>query len=90
MSQQGSRKGVGFFIAVIILGALLGGVLGEILGLLVRDGFFHKILVQGITPTLRPVTIDLAVLHLTFGIGIKLTLLSFLGIVLGIWLYYKL
>ena len=90
MGEQASRKGVIFFIAVIILGALLGGVLGEILGLIIRGGMFHKILVTGLSPSLRPVTFDLAVLSITFGIGIKMNLLSVFGILGGIWLYYKL
>lgn len=83
------QKGVGFFIIVVILGALLGGVLGEILGLIVREGALHRILVVGLNPSLNPVTLDLAVLKFTFGIGIKLNLLSIFGIAGAIWLYYK-
>jgi hypothetical protein len=85
-----AKKGVIFFIVIIILGALLGGVLGEILGLIVRGGMLHKILVTGLHPALNPVKLDLAVLTITFGIGMKLNLLSVFGIIGAIWLYYKL
>lgn len=91
MAGQGSSsKGVMFFLVVVILGALLGGVLGEILGLLVKEGMIHNILVTGIHPSLSPVTLDLAVLTFSFGIGMKLNLLSVFGIIGAMWLYYKL
>jgi hypothetical protein len=89
MGGQGSSKGVMFFIVVVILGALLGGVLGEILGLLVKEGTLHDILVTGLHPSLSPVTLDLAVLTFSFGIGMKLNLLSVFGIIGSMWLYYK-
>ena len=83
-------KGVMFFVVVVILGALLGGVLGEILGLIVKEGTLHKILVTGLNLSLGPATLDLAVLRFTFGIGMKLNLLSVFGIAGAVWLYYKL
>lgn len=90
MGEQIAKKGVLFFIIIIILGALLGGVMGEILGLIIKEGMLHKILVTGLHPALKPVTLDLAVLNITFGIGMKLNLLSVFGIIGAIWLYYKL
>jgi hypothetical protein len=90
MGEQIAKKGVMFFIIIVILGALLGGVLGEILGLIIKGGMLHKILVTGVNPALRPITLDLAVLNFTFGIGMKLNLLSVFGIIGAIWLYYKL
>ncbi len=93
MNGQGANKGVLFFIVVILLGALLGGVLGEILGLIVKGGVLHNILVTGINPSLgtssNPVDLNLAVLQLTFSIGMKLNLLSVFGIVGAMWLFYK-
>jgi hypothetical protein len=86
---QDSNKGISFFIAIVILGAILGGVLGEILGLIVTDGILNKILVTGLSLTLSPATLDLAVLNFTFGVGMKLNLLSVFGIIGAIWLYYK-
>ncbi len=90
MNGQGTGKGAAFFIAIVILGAILGGVFGEILGLIVTGGVLNKILVTGISLSLSPATtLDLAVLSFTFGIGMKLNLLSVFGIVGAIWLYYK-
>ena len=91
MGGQAANKGVMFFIVIVILGALLGGVLGEILGLIVvTGGILNKILVTGVSIALSPVTLDLAVLNFTFGVGMKLNLLSVFGIIGAIWLYYKL
>lgn len=89
MNGQGINKGVPFFIAIVILGAILGGVLGEILGLIVTGGMLNKILVTGISLSLSPATLDLAILNFTFGIGMKLNLLSVFGIVGAVWLFYK-
>jgi hypothetical protein len=89
MNGQGASKGVLFFLVVIILGAILGGVLGEILGLIVTGGILNKILVTGISLSLSPATLDLAVLSFTFGVGMKLNLLSVFGIVGAMWLFYK-
>lgn len=90
MGEKGASKGLMFFLVIIILGALLGGVLGEILGLIITEGTLHKVLVTGICPALSPVTLDLAVLNFTFGIGMKLNLLSVFGIIGAMWLFYKL
>ena len=88
--QSSSSKGVLFFLVIVILGAILGGVLGEILGLIIKDGTLHKILVTGLNPSLSPTTLDLAVLQFTFGVGMKLNLLSVFGIIGAMWLYFKL
>ncbi|MBU0533853.1 MAG: DUF4321 domain-containing protein [Candidatus Omnitrophica bacterium] len=89
MNGQGANKGVLFFLVIIILGAILGGVLGEILGLIVTGGILNRILVTGISLSLSPATLDLAVLSFTFGVGMKLNLLSVFGIAGAMWLFYK-
>ncbi len=89
MNGQSVNKGVLFFIVAIILGAILGGVLGEILGLIITGGVLNKILVTGLSLSLSPATLDLAVLSFTFGIGMKLNLLSVFGIAGAMWFFYK-
>jgi len=87
--SEGVNKNIAFFLAIVLLGAILGGVLGEILSLIITDGVLHKILVTGLSLSFGPATLDLAVLSFTFGIGMKLNLLSVFGIAGAIWLYYK-
>ncbi|MCK4904741.1 DUF4321 domain-containing protein [bacterium] len=89
MNGQSVNKGVLFFIVAILLGAILGGVLGEILGLIITGGVLNKILVTGLSLSLSPATLDLAVLNFTFGVGMKLNLLSVFGIAGAMWLFYK-
>ncbi len=86
---EGTNKGIPFFIVIVLLGAILGGVLGEILGLIVTEGILNKLLVTGLSLSLTPSTLDLAVLNFTFGMGMKLNLLSVFGVIGAIWLYYK-
>ncbi|MDD5455338.1 MAG: DUF4321 domain-containing protein [Candidatus Ratteibacteria bacterium] len=87
--SEGTNKSVPFFIAIVLIGAILGGVFGEILGLIVTGGILNKLLVTGLSLSLSPSTLDLAVLSFTFGVGMKLNLLSVFGIAGAIWLYYK-
>lgn len=90
MGEKGASKGVMFFLVMVILGALLGGVLGEILGLIIKEGTLNKILVTGLNVSWGPAPLNLAVLQFTFGLGMKLNLLSVFGIIGAMWLFYKL
>lgn len=87
--SDGANKSVTFFLAIVLLGAILGGVLGEILGLIITDGTLNKLLVTGLSLSFGPATLNLAVLNFTFGVGMKLNLLSVFGIVGAMWLYFK-
>lgn len=82
------RKTLWLLLLFILLGGLLGGILGEILRVMAPKGTIQNIFTTSLTPGLNPpVTVDLVLLKLTFGIVLKLNLLSFLGMFLGIYLY---
>lgn len=73
----------------LLIGGLLGGILGEILQVMAPKGgtiqaIFTTSLPIGVDP---PFTINLLLVKFTIGFIIKLTLLSFLGMFLGIFLY---
>jgi hypothetical protein len=73
----------------LLVGGLLGGILGEILQVMAPKGgpvqaFFTTNATPGISP---PFTIDLILLKLTLGFSLKISLLSLLGMILGIYLY---
>ena len=82
------RKSPWILLVFVLIGGLLGGVLGEILRVMAPHGTIQTIFatnyVLGIT---EPLTIDLVLLKFTIGLGLKINLLSLLGMFLGIYLY---
>ena len=75
-------------IVFILLGGLLGGILGEILHIMAPSGAIQKIFSTALTPGINPpLTIDLQLLKITVGFVLRMNLLTFLGIFLGIYLY---
>ncbi len=77
-------------LVIIILGALIGSVIGEVIATLAPGGLLEKIFSKGINPGLTPpAVLDLKVLTLTFGLTMKVTLSSLLGIVLALLIYRK-
>ncbi|WP_447973333.1 DUF4321 domain-containing protein [Nitrospira sp. Kam-Ns4a] len=82
------RKSPWMLLLFVLLGGLLGGLLGEILRAMAPGGTIQAIFSEAVTPGLNPpVTVDLVLLKLTFGFTVKMNLLTFLGIFLGIYLY---
>jgi hypothetical protein len=81
------RRGAGFFMLVLLGGALVGSALGELLGVLLPTGvvrdFFTRAVMPGLNP---PVTVDLLVVSLTFGFTLKLNIIALLGVVLMAYL----
>jgi hypothetical protein len=81
------RKGPGFILLMLIVGALLGSALGDLLGLLLPAGvvrnFFTYALQPGITP---PLTINLLWVTLTLGFTFKLNIIALLGVALMAYL----
>lgn len=82
------RKTPWLLIFFILIGGLFGGILGEVLKSVSPEGpirdFFLNAYTLGLAP---PFTLNLGLISLTFGMTFKLNLLSFLGILLGIFIY---
>lgn len=72
---------VGLLILFLVLGAIIGSLVSHAL----KD--ILPFMDYGLTASFGPATLDLVVVTLTFGISIKLTLGSGLGILLGLYLY---
>mgnify|MGYP001195729147 FL=1 len=82
------KKSPWILVIFVLIGGLLGGVLGEILRVMAPHGTIQTVFatnyVLGIT---EPLTIDLVLLKFTIGFVLKISLLSLLGMFLGIYLY---
>ena len=88
MSKFG--RSYGTCILFVIIGAILGGILGE----LMRSVDALQSLIPYLVQTypvfdMQPVTINLYVIRLTFGLAFAPNLISILGIVLAIVLFRR-
>ncbi len=77
------RKNGVLFLLFILVGAILGGVLGEVLKNI------HPIFGYGKSIGFAPFTIDLAILNMTLGFTMSLTLSGIVGLLLSMWLFYR-
>lgn len=82
------RKSPWVLLIFILIGGLLGGVLGEILHVMAPQGTIQSIFSTHFTPGIDPpLTINLVLIKLVFGLSIKINILSILGMFVGIYLY---
>ena len=82
------RKSPWLLLACVLIGGLFGGLLGEILTAVAPPGVIQNIFSQALHPGLSPpVTIDLWLLKFTIGFTIKMNLLTFIGIIFGVFVY---
>jgi len=83
------RKSPWILAACVIVGGLFGGLLGEILSAVFpQSGFIQNVFTAAMQPGLSPpVKIDLWLLTVTIGFTLKMNLLTFIGILLGVFVY---
>ena len=80
------EKGVWVFIIFLLAGLVIGGLLGELskgIGWLWWLGYGQEF---GLT---QPLTLDLNVLKITFGLTIKISIASIIGMVIAIFIYKR-
>lgn len=75
------KRGVGFLVLVLIVGAAVGSLLGEILGHLVPSGPIHTLFSYGASVGVSPFTVHLLIFDLTLGLMMKVNLCSIIGLV---------
>jgi len=82
------RKSPWVLLVFLLIGGLLGGILGEVLQLMAPKGTIQAFFTTNATPGISPpLTIDLILVKLTLGFSFKVSLLSLLGMFVGIFLY---
>ena len=80
------KKSLKAIVFTILLGIALGTVVGEVLALALPDGIPKDVLIQSAHFELQPFTLNLMVITLTFGISMKMNLISVLGILVMVQL----
>lgn len=82
------RKSPWLLLGCVLIGGLFGGLLGEILLAVAPAGVIQNLFTQAVHPGLSPpVTIDLWLLTFTIGFTVKMNLLTFIGMIFGVFVY---
>ena len=75
----------------VLVGGLFGGVLGEIFLVVTPPGTVQNIFARSLSLGLDPpVTLDLVLIKVTFGFLLKMNFFTFVGAILGFYLYKNL
>lgn len=84
------KRPVSVLVLFMIVGGLLGGILGEVLQAITPEGFLREFFLQSLLIGVNsPFILDLHLVKLIFGFTLRLTLLSLVGILVGIYLYLQ-
>jgi H+/Cl- antiporter ClcA len=74
------KRGLNFFVVVLVVGAVLGSLLGEILGQIFPSGTLHAVFSRGASIGISPFTVYLLIFELTLGLMLKLNLCAVIGL----------
>ncbi len=71
---------MGIIFISLILGAAVGTILGDVLGLMLAESVVKQFFLQSVSWGISPVTLDLLVVTVTFGLRVKFNISSVLGL----------
>jgi hypothetical protein len=74
------KRSVGMIFISLVQGAAVGTILGEVLGLTLPEGVVKQFFLQSVSWGISPVTLDLLVVTVTFGLRVKFNISSVLGL----------
>lgn len=82
---------LGYFILIVIIGTLLGAFIGKAISkVFPHDSTVKEMLAVEITPGLRPTTVDLGIVELTFGAVVKMNITAVIGLIITAIVFRKL
>lgn len=79
-------RSIGIIVLTLILGAALGAVMGDVLALTFPEGVVKQFFLQSVSWGISPVTVDMIVINVTFGLRLKFSVVSIFG--LGVVYYF--
>jgi hypothetical protein len=86
--MRGSEKSRGFLFFIILLGAICGSLIGDMLGSNIK--YLSALKSAYSIGTNKPLSLDLKILSISFGMNLNVSFMSIIGIILAIILYRKL
>ncbi len=75
-----SKRSVGLIFISLLLGAAIGTILGEVLGVVLPEGVVKQFFLQSVSWGVSPVTMDMLVMTVTFGLRDKFNISSVVGL----------
>lgn len=85
--MRSANKSTGFLIFVLLLGGIAGSLIGDFLGSNIRMlQFLRNVYKIG---TSNPITLDLKVVSLSFGLNFNINLMAIIGLIVAIIFYRK-
>jgi hypothetical protein len=74
------KRSIAVIFLVLIIGAAVGTILGDVLGMILPEGVVKQFFLQSVSWGISPVTLDVIVMTITFGLRIKFNISSVLGL----------
>jgi hypothetical protein len=83
------KRGAGFWIVVLVFGAIAGSLLGELLGVAIPHGPIHTILSRGINVGVPHFSVDLLAVTLSLGLTLRVNLCTVAGVAAAFYFLRK-
>jgi uncharacterized protein DUF4321 len=83
------RRGVGFVVLVVVVGAVAGSLVGELLGMVIPHGFLHALATRGVSVGIPHFRLDLLALSLSLGLTLRVNLCTLAGIALAVYFFRR-
>lgn len=83
------KRGFGFLVLVLVVGAVAGSLLGELIGILVPRGTVHEIFSRGVSVGIPSFSLNLLAITLSLGLTLRVNLCTLIGIALTYALFRK-
>jgi len=81
------RKRLKTYLIVLIAGLLIGGLFGQIFVWVLPDGVVRDMFLTSIEGGFGPAKLDLNVITMTVGAGVRLNIMSIVGIFMASYLF---
>lgn len=82
--RSASRRPSRFYLAVLATGFVVGGVFAQVARRFLPPGAVKEFLTTGVTPSVGPLQLDLAILKIAVGpVALDVSLLSLLGVLIA-------
>ena len=81
------NRRIGVLILWLVCGAVIGSLLGELMGLILPDGVVRQFFLVEAEIGFGPLTVNLAVVNFTIGLGLKINVAGVLGILFAAYYF---
>jgi hypothetical protein len=81
------RRKVLIYLVILAIGLLIGGLFGHVLVWVLPEGVVKEMFLTSVEGSFGPARLDLVILNLTLGAGLKLNIMSVVGVFLASYLF---